>query len=157
MQNVNLYIEVTYKGMRPKDGRYGYLLSCQRADVLETRAGAGRLETDFQRLGLMAALDALKRMVHPAIIHIYTDCPHLVSAYLEGWLENWHTNGWKNAKGKEIANRDLWEKLYEYSQIHTIDAKFAEKHGFTKILLGEINMAAVEIGQKVHLDALETG
>ncbi len=156
MKQVKLYIEATYKGLRPQDGRYGYVLACETSRGLFTSAGAGREMANFQRLGLMAALDALGRMRKPSDIMIITDCAHLVSAYMEGWLDKWQENGWKSTKGKEIVNHELWEQLYKYSQVHLIDADYAEKHEFSSVLLAEMEMANLEIGQKTRLDTLET-
>jgi ribonuclease HI len=39
---------------------------------------------------------------------IITDSKYCVSG-VESWLSNWKTNGWRNASGEPVANRDLWE------------------------------------------------
>ncbi|NLN29018.1 MAG: hypothetical protein GX161_12420, partial [Firmicutes bacterium] len=39
----------------------------------------------------------------------------------ENWFARWQTNGWRNAKGDPVENRDLWERLLQLSKVHDVE------------------------------------
>ena len=44
-----------------------------------------------------------------------------MNAFKEGWLENWHKNGWKTAGKKDVKNKELWVQIYDFTRIHDIE------------------------------------
>lgn len=70
-------------------------------------------QTTNNRMELLAATKALEKasMLCFDEIEIVSDSAYVVNAITKGWLEVWKRNGWKNAKGKDVKNKDLWEKL----------------------------------------------
>lgn len=156
MFEVNLYIESTYKGLKSRDARWGYVLECKTSKGPVTRAECGRAEANFQRLALLAINGAMERLSKPCEIHIFSDCPFLVSAFEQDWLKKWSGNGWKNSREREIRNKDLWIRLLDHVKEHEVNVVFSEKHEFSVLLLAEMEMAAVGVDEKVTLNVLET-
>lgn len=47
---------------------------------------------------------------HKVSAQIKTDSSYVLNG-LSSWLTGWKSKGWKNAKGQEVANRELWQSL----------------------------------------------
>lgn len=67
------------------------------------------------------------------------------------WIGGWATNGWRNKKGEEVKNKDLWGRLLSASSSRKIqwywDLKAAPLDGYSKMVL---SMAA---GDHVDLES----
>jgi ribonuclease HI len=87
-------------------------------------------DTTSNRMELQAVIEALKRLEGqpPHSITAFTD-----STYLQRgatlWLPNWKARGWMTAKGRDVANRGLWEELDRLKARHTIDWRWVRGHG----------------------------
>ena len=44
-----------------------------------------------------------------------------MNAFKQGWIYNWQRNGWQTAEKQNVKNRELWEKIYEFTKIHKIE------------------------------------
>jgi ribonuclease HI len=74
--------------------------------------GGGVRETTNNRMEMAAAIRALA-MLEPTEgypIALYTDSTYLIRGITQ-WIWGWRSRGWKNAEGKDVANRELWEEL----------------------------------------------
>ena len=71
----------------------------------------GEPETTNNRMELMAAIVALKKVTPDDYIELFTDSSYLKNAFTQGWLFNWKRNGWRTANKKPVLNVDLWRKL----------------------------------------------
>lgn len=67
------------------------------------------------------------------------------------WIGGWASNGWRNKKGEEVKNKDLWGRLLSASSSRKIqwylDLKTAPLDGYSKMVL---SMAA---GDHVDLES----
>lgn len=45
-------------------------------------------------------------------IEMYFNCEVVEERILNKWLEKWNDNEWKNAKGKDIADKDTWMLIW---------------------------------------------
>ena len=74
--------------------------------------------TTSQRMELTAAIQALeyiKEVRRPSErVVIYSDSAYLINCCNQEWYTKWLKNGWVNAEGKNVANRDLWLALLPY-------------------------------------------
>lgn len=71
-------------------------------------AGGAEMSTN-NRMELTAAIEALK--VFPAgTATVVTDSQYLITGITE-WVRPWKSRGWKNAEGRRVRNRDLWQEL----------------------------------------------
>jgi ribonuclease HI len=64
-----------------------------------------------QRMEITAVLRALEAIQGPVLV--MSDSTYVVNCFRDRWWEGWRRRGWKNAAGKPVANRDLWEPLIE--------------------------------------------
>jgi ribonuclease HI len=46
-----------------------------------------------------------------AQILVRSDSTYVVNCFLQRWWVSWRRRNWRNAQGKPVANRDLWEPL----------------------------------------------
>ena len=53
-------------------------------------------------------------------VDVLSDSQYVVSAFNEGWIYGWSKNGWRTAGKKEVKNPDLWKKLLDLTQKHSV-------------------------------------
>ncbi len=102
-------------------GYYGYRL--------ETATKSGQLhvrehfdtEEDItaNQLALVAMYRAFEELKKPCEVEVYTDSLYLRSNFI-GNLQNWTLNSWLNAKGEQVANKELWRRLDEVTRQHLV-------------------------------------
>lgn len=86
-------------------------------DRHERSAPGGTVSTN-NRAEMAAALNAMQFAAsyrtpsgHPAsTVTIATDSQYVLKGFSE-WLPGWIARGWRKAKGDEVENRDLWERM----------------------------------------------
>jgi ribonuclease HI len=61
----------------------------------------------FEALGALMEVPAGRPVV------VVSDSNYVVRCFVERWWERWLQRGWRNAAGKPVANRDLWEPLFD--------------------------------------------
>jgi ribonuclease HI len=86
----------------------------------EREMAGGFAQTTNNRMEVMAVLKALHSLKEPCCVDLYTDSQYVAKAVREGWLKKWRSNGWRNAAGKPVKNRDLWEQLLPLLERHDI-------------------------------------
>jgi len=69
----------------------------------------GEAHTTNQRMEITAALQALRSLTGP--LHVVSDSTYVVNCFRNRWWYGWRRKGWRNAQGKPVANRDLWEEI----------------------------------------------
>ncbi len=116
MTEVTIYTDGACSG-NPGKGGWGAILICQ--EVKKEISGAEK-ETTNNRMELTAPIEALKRLKKSCKVKLYSDSAYLINAFSKGWIDNWQKNGWKTSDKQDVKNRDLWEKIYEYTQKHDI-------------------------------------
>lgn len=130
MKKINIYSYVTVKGPGKKDGSFTYLLEFETAKGNATLTKQGEVkEASETRANLQILIEALGRIKERCEVTIYTDYTGLKIA-VEEWLQEWKKNQWKNAKGKEIANKEEWQKIAYLLGEHQIIIKSNEAHSY---------------------------
>jgi ribonuclease HI len=89
-------------------GGYGAVLAWRGKTV---EVSGGERDTTNLRMELTAACVALETIGGGHVVTVYSDASYLVNGMRRGWHEGWRENGWLNARGEPVANRDLWERL----------------------------------------------
>lgn len=73
-------------------------------------------KTTNQRMEIMAALRALEELAGtagPDGVLVRSDSTYVVNCFRQRWWAGWYRRNWRNAAGKPVANRDLWEPLFD--------------------------------------------
>lgn len=135
MNQVNIYIAVSNKSPKSLNGKVGYVVEKEGMEPLSGIAPAQNLTC--HQAEMTALYKALFSVKEPSHLVIYTESMYLPSSLR--WLPTWKTNGWKNSKGKDLANREAWEALAQKLSGHETEFRVGEQHAFKKWLETEVN------------------
>ena len=81
--------------------------------------------TTNNRMELLAAIMALKKVKSNSDIIIYTDSTYVKNGITE-WMVKWKKNGWKNASKKPVKNKELWVKLDKLCEKNKVSWKWVK-------------------------------
>ena len=138
MYKVELYMENTGKSPAARKEWYGYILICAQLPE-HTRKICEEFEGTKNQRDLVMLQSALKRCNRCRLI-VHTDSQYLVGGYYR--MGKYLKNGWKNAKGEEIKNKELWQQVHELIVEKGIQIEFIlGKHDRTSWLQTEIKVA----------------
>ena len=123
MNEVTIYTDGACSG-NPGKGGWGAILIY--AKEKKYMSGSKQLTTNNQ-MELTATIEALKAIVKPSNIALYTDSQYVKNG-ITSWIFNWKKNGWKTANKKPVANKDLWIKLEKYVDFHSVQWFWVKGH-----------------------------
>ena len=83
-------------------------------------------QTTNNRMEITAALEALRTLRKPSVVHIFTDSSYLVNAATT-WMPGWKARGWRRKEGV-LLNADLWQELDEVMSKHQIQWTWVKGH-----------------------------
>ena len=89
-------------------------------------------KTTNNRMELMAAIMALKKIKNKSEIIIYTDSRYVKDGITE-WIKKWKLNNWKSSNKKPVKNKDLWIKLDNCCKKHNVSWKWVKAHAGNKL------------------------
>lgn len=138
---VNIYIESSVKGLKRQSGVVGFVLEAAGREG-DTVTQFGRVEDVTENQAQLLALKyALKRIQDKREITIWTDNTYLAAAFQQNWIAGWIERNWKNAKGKEVANRTEWESILQMLDGCVPEFR-KEHHSYKNWLSGECERRA---------------
>ncbi len=108
----------------PGPGGYGTLLRW-REHVREL--SGFEPSTTNNRMELLGAITGLESLKKPCRVRMVSDSRYLVQGMTE-WLAGWKAHNWRNSRKEEVLNRDLWERLDELCQLHTVEWHWVRGH-----------------------------
>jgi ribonuclease HI len=77
---------------------------------------------------ITAVLEAVRTLAGP--LDVVSDSTYVVNCFRDRWWERWLAKGWRNAQGKPVANRDLWEPLIDlYRSRGDVALRWVKGHG----------------------------
>jgi len=86
-------------------------------------------ETTNNRMELLAVIFALEGINTTDRIDLISDSAYVVNCINQQWYTGWKYNGWKNANGGDVANRDLWERLLKILESLRVTFVHMRGHG----------------------------
>ncbi len=122
-QEVLAWTDGACKG-NPGPGGWGVLLRYGSHE--KTLCGGEKLTTN-NRMELLAAITALESLSRPCCVHLTTDSQYVRQGMLE-WLPNWRRRNWRKADGQPVKNADLWQRLDDAAQRHTVHWHWIKGH-----------------------------
>ena len=120
---VEIFTDGACRG-NPGPGGWGALLRYNGNE--KTLYGAEK-ETTNNRMELMAAISALESLTRKCEIELTTDSQYVRKGITE-WMEGWKKRGWKTSAKKPVKNVDLWQRLDQIAQKHTINWHWVKGH-----------------------------
>ena len=123
MNEITIYTDGACSGNPGKGGWGAILIDAKEEKYL---SGSNQLTTNNQ-MELTATIKALKAIVKPHNIALYTDSQYVKNG-ITSWIINWKKNGWKTANKKSVANKDLWIELDKYVKFHSVSWFWVKGH-----------------------------
>jgi ribonuclease HI len=120
---VEIYTDGACSG-NPGPGGWGAIL---RFKGVEKEMSGGDPETTNNRMEMMAAISALEALKRPCIIDIYTDSSYVRDGITK-WIFGWQKRGWKTADKKPVKNVELWQRLLQALEPHTVEWHWVKGH-----------------------------
>jgi len=122
MKKVLIYTDGACKG-NPGPGGWGAILKWNNRCK---EIGGYDPNTTNNRMELSAVINALEALNEPCEVEITTDSKYVIEGY-KG-VEDWKKNGWRTKGKRNVANRDLWEKVLQLAKIHKIEFLWVKGH-----------------------------
>lgn len=123
MYEITIYTDGACSG-NPGAGGWGAILQC---GDFEKRISGGEPQTTNNRMELTAVIRAIKCILKPGKVSVYTDSAYIVNAVSQGWLRDWQRNAWRTSSNKPVQNQDLWLELIKLMK--TQDITFSKVKG----------------------------
>lgn len=117
MKEVIIYTDGACSG-NPGTGGWGAILMC---DTIKKEISGAEKNTTNNRMELTAPIEALKHLKKPCIVKLYSDSAYLINAFQKGWIYSWIKNDWKTSTGEEVKNKELWQQIYVFTKVHSIE------------------------------------
>lgn len=129
MSNFTIYTDGSCLN-NPGPGGWAAVITDNATGEREEISGGVKYTTN-NRMELMAAISALKKMAEGDSAEIFTDSAYLKKAFNDGWLENWKHNGWITTSKKNVSNQDLWQEIDELVSKRDVVFRWVKGHAGT--------------------------
>ena len=124
MKHIEIFTDGACSG-NPGPGGWGAVLRYkQHAKELS----GGEAETTNNRMELTAFIRALEQLKEPCHITFCSDSKYVIDGLEKGWAKGWRARGWKKSDKSPALNSDLWARLLDLCEPHTIEYKWIKGH-----------------------------
>ena len=124
MKQVTIYTDGACSG-NPGPGGWGAIL-LYGAHKKELSGGAP--DTTNNRMELTAVIEALSMLKEPCVVELWSDSKYVIDGLSKGWAKGWRARGWVKSDKKPALNPDLWERLLELEECHTLRYHWGKGH-----------------------------
>ena len=124
MKTVTLYTDGACSG-NPGPGGWGCILAY---NGVQKELSGGEAETTNNRMELTAVIKGLEALKESCIVELYSDSKYVIDALEKGWAVSWQQKGWRKADKKLALNPDLWQRLLELAERHTLRYHWVKGH-----------------------------
>jgi ribonuclease HI len=108
---MNRIIVFTDGAAKGNPGPAGWASVILTPDQRVVELGGGSPHATNNQMELMGVIEALRRLHNtPGHIDVYTDSTYVIRGIKE-WIRAWKRRGWKTVEGKDVLNREHWERL----------------------------------------------
>lgn len=129
---VNIYMYHTIHSPGTKAGSFTYILETEINGKVATLTKTDILEPMTEnRAELTVLLKALKRLRKECDVLVYGAGTYIKTG-CEEWIDKWISAGWKNAKGKDVANMEEWQQFQEFRERYNITICPDTKHSYSE-------------------------
>lgn len=100
----------------------GYIEDDSEAPITNKGAAEGFTNQQMEMTAVIKALYSIPfEMLEEYSIKIHTDSAYICNCFKDSWWSKWIMNDWKNSKGKDVANKDFWERIIDYYNVYDIE------------------------------------
>ncbi len=149
MKKVTIYTDGACKG-NPGAGGYGTILVY---NGYEKELSGGFIETTNNRMELTAAIVGLEALKEPCEVVLYSDSKYLIDSITKEWVYSWKKKGWKKSDGSHALNVDLWQKLLNLLDVHSVSFVWVKGHAGHKYN-ERCDTLAVEAAEKAKISGI---
>ena len=116
-EKVIIYTDGACSG-NPGPGGWGAILMYKGA---KKEISGGKKDTTNNIMEITAVIEGLKQLKKQSEVQVYSDSSYVVNTFKQGWIYNWMKKGWRTASGEPVKNKELWQELYNLTQIHKVE------------------------------------
>jgi ribonuclease HI len=120
---VEIYTDGACSG-NPGPGGWGAILiyGKHRKEIF-----GGSAQATNNQMELTAAIMGLEALKFKCQVSLYTDSKYVKDGISE-WIKGWKVKGWRTADGKDVKNKELWQKLDELQKQHVVHWHWIKGH-----------------------------
>lgn len=112
----------------------GYIGDDSEAPITNKGAAEGFTNQQMEMTAVIKALYSIPfEMLEEYSIKIHTDSAYICNCFKDSWWSKWIMNDWKNSKGKDVANKDFWERIIDYYNVYDIEFIKVRGHSDNKM------------------------
>lgn len=124
MKKIEIFTDGACSG-NPGPGGWGAVL---RYKQHEKELSGGEAETTNNRMELTAFIRALECLKEPCEITLCSDSRYVIDGLQKGWAKGWRARGWRKSDKSPALNPDLWGRLLDLVEPHTIQYIWIKGH-----------------------------
>lgn len=127
---VKIYTDGAARGNPDGPGGYGTVLEYvdTKGQLHKKELSKGYEKTTNNRMELMAVIAGLEALNRSCEVEVYSDSQYVVNAFNQHWVDGWIKKGWKRGKNEPVKNVDLWKRLLEAKQKHSVTFHWVKGH-----------------------------
>ncbi len=124
MKTVTIYTDGACSG-NPGPGGWGAILMY---GAHKKELSGGEAETTNNRMELTAVIEALACLKEPCTVELWSDSKYVIDGLSKGWAKGWRARGWVKSDKKPALNPDLWGRLLDLTEVHTLHYHWVKGH-----------------------------
>jgi len=124
MKHVVMHTDGACSG-NPGPGGYGTVMQFGNR---RTELSGGFRRTTNNRMELLAVIVGFEALKQPCAVTVYSDSKYVVDAVNKGWARRWRANGWRRNKREKAENPDLWARLLDLIETHSVVFRWVRGH-----------------------------
>ena len=124
IKTVTIYTDGACSG-NPGPGGWGAILmyNGHRKEL-----SGGEAQTTNNRMELTAVITALEALREPCEVELWSDSKYVIDGLSKGWAKGWRARGWVKSDKKPALNPDLWGRLLDLAETHTLRYHWVKGH-----------------------------
>ena len=124
MKTVTIYTDGACSG-NPGPGGWGAILMY---GPYKKEMSGGEERTTNNRMELTGVITALEALKEPCAVELYSDSKYVIDGLQKGWAKGWRARGWIKSDKKPALNPDLWGRLLDLCDYHTVSLHWVKGH-----------------------------
>ena len=124
MKKIEIFTDGACSG-NPGPGGYGVIL---RYKGNSKELWGGDPSTTNNRMELTAVIAALSALREPCTVTLTSDSQYVINGIEKGWAKAWRARGWRKADKSPALNADLWARLLDLLDVHTVTFVWVRGH-----------------------------